>query len=183
VQNSRTGQCISKLTFTTFFPKSAKEILQFCFKSAKEANDNIPANYGRAAICDYRGWLMKWLFQIEKHLSADNYFCAFTHTHTHTPRHTTTIRHRHNTIHCKKWLAIFPSLAGMSQTKLFLAWKNLIIPGQRDLVSDNQGWDRKIANLFLQCTAHNIATPYCIHPLIAGETTTLNSSMLLCVQV
>jgi hypothetical protein len=32
--------------------------------------------------------------------------------------------------HCKKFLTIFPSLAGMSLTKLSLAGKNLIIPGQ-----------------------------------------------------
>jgi hypothetical protein len=33
-------------------------------------------------------------------------------------------------LHCKKWLLIFPSLAGMSLTKLSLAWNNKIIPGQ-----------------------------------------------------
>ncbi len=156
----------------------------FFLRVRRKANDNIPANYGRAAICDYRGWLMKWLFQIEKHLSADNYLCAFTHTHTHTHPDTPPQYSTDTTQYTvKKRLAIFPSQAGMSQTKLFLAGKNLIIRGQRDLVSDNQAWDRKIAILFLQCTAHTIAIPYCIHPLIARETITLNSSMLLCVQV
>ncbi len=33
-------------------------------------------------------------------------------------------------LHCKKLLAIFPSPAGMSLTKLSLAGNNLIIPGQ-----------------------------------------------------
>jgi hypothetical protein len=33
-------------------------------------------------------------------------------------------------IHCKKMLAISPSPAGLSLTKLSLAGKNLIIPGQ-----------------------------------------------------
>ncbi len=33
-------------------------------------------------------------------------------------------------LHCKKRLAIFPSLAGMSLTTLSLAGNNLIIPGQ-----------------------------------------------------
>jgi hypothetical protein len=33
-------------------------------------------------------------------------------------------------VHCKKRLAIFPSPAGMSLTKLSLAGNNLIIPGQ-----------------------------------------------------
>jgi hypothetical protein len=33
-------------------------------------------------------------------------------------------------LHCKKRLAVFPSPAGMSLTKLSLAGNNLIIPGQ-----------------------------------------------------
>jgi hypothetical protein len=33
-------------------------------------------------------------------------------------------------VHCKKRLSIFPSPAGMSLTKLSLAWKKQIIPGQ-----------------------------------------------------
>jgi hypothetical protein len=33
-------------------------------------------------------------------------------------------------MHCKKGLSIFPSPGGMSLTKLSLAGKNLIIPGQ-----------------------------------------------------
>jgi hypothetical protein len=35
-----------------FFLRVRRKFYNF-FKSAKEANDNIPANYGRAAICDY----------------------------------------------------------------------------------------------------------------------------------
>ncbi len=33
-------------------------------------------------------------------------------------------------IHCKKGLAVFPSQAGMSLTKLFLGGNNLIVPAQ-----------------------------------------------------
>jgi hypothetical protein len=33
-------------------------------------------------------------------------------------------------LHCKKWLAEFPSQAGMSLSKLSLAGNHLIIPGQ-----------------------------------------------------
>jgi hypothetical protein len=35
-------------------------------------------------------------------------------------------------VHCKKRLAIFPSPAGMSLTKISLAGNNLIIPGQKE---------------------------------------------------
>jgi hypothetical protein len=35
-------------------------------------------------------------------------------------------------LHCKKELAIFPSPAGMSLTKLSLGGKNLIIPAQEE---------------------------------------------------
>jgi hypothetical protein len=34
--------------------------------------------------------------------------------------------------HCKKGLAVFPSPAGMSLTKLFLGGNNLIFPAQRE---------------------------------------------------
>ncbi len=56
-------------------------------------------------------------------------------------------------LHCKKWLAIFPSPAGMSLTKLSLAGNNQItvFPAWENLVSDIPARDRKIANLFLQC--------------------------------
>ncbi len=55
-------------------------------------------------------------------------------------------------LHCKKSLAIFPSPAGMSLTKLSLAGNNLIIPGHGECwVSDTPVGDGKIANLFLQC--------------------------------
>ncbi len=36
--------------------------------------------------------------------------------------------------HCKKWLAIFPSPAGMSYTELSLAGNNKTIPGQGEFV-------------------------------------------------
>jgi hypothetical protein len=42
-------------------------------------------------------------------------------------------------LHCQKSLAIFPSPAGMSLTKLSLAGNNLIIPG-------HDSWDGKIPN-------------------------------------
>jgi hypothetical protein len=35
-------------------------------------------------------------------------------------------------VHCKKLLTIFPSPAGMSLTKTFLAGNNLIIPRQEE---------------------------------------------------
>ncbi len=46
---------------------------------------------------------------------------------------------------------IFPSPARMSPTKLSLVGNKSMFPGQRGLVSDIQAWDRKIANLFIQC--------------------------------
>ncbi len=53
-------------------------------------------------------------------------------------------------LHCKKRLAVFPSPAGMSLTKLSLGGNNLIIPGQWEFgtVSDIPAEDGKIANLF-----------------------------------
>jgi hypothetical protein len=58
-----------------------------------------------------------------------------------------------NTVHCKKRLAIFPSIAGMSLTKLSPAWagNNLIIPGQGDLVIDIPVGTEKSLTFFLQC--------------------------------
>jgi hypothetical protein len=44
-------------------------------------------------------------------------------------------------------LVIFPSLAGMSLTKLFLAGNNLIIPGQGKF-GDIPAGDGKIFNIF-----------------------------------
>jgi hypothetical protein len=55
-------------------------------------------------------------------------------------------------LHCKKRLAIFPSLARMSITKLSLAGNNIIILARESLIRDIPSGDRKIANLFLQCT-------------------------------
>jgi hypothetical protein len=40
------------------------------------------------------------------------------------------MKERCQILHCKKMLAIFPSPAGMSLTKLSLGGKNLIFPAQ-----------------------------------------------------
>jgi hypothetical protein len=47
-------------------------------------------------------------------------------------------------VHCKKWLSIFPSPAGMSLTKLFLAG----FPARESLVSDILAGEGKMDNLF-----------------------------------
>jgi hypothetical protein len=44
------------------------------------------------------------------------------------------------TLHCKKELAIFPSPAGMSLTKLSLAGK---IPAQEEFDQWHPGWERE----------------------------------------
>jgi hypothetical protein len=49
-------------------------------------------------------------------------------------------------VHCKKRLAIFPSPAGMSTTKLSRVWNKF--PARESLVSDIPTGDGKIANLF-----------------------------------
>jgi hypothetical protein len=54
-------------------------------------------------------------------------------------------------IHCKKRLACFPSLSGMSLTNLSLVGNNLILPAWESVVSDIPAGDGKLANLFLQC--------------------------------
>jgi hypothetical protein len=46
-------------------------------------------------------------------------------------------------LHCKNGLAIFPTSGGMSLTKLSLAWKNLIIPGQGEFGKLHPGWGRE----------------------------------------
>ncbi len=52
-------------------------------------------------------------------------------------------------LHCKKRLAIFPSSAGMSLSKLSLAGNNLIIPLQGEFgYSDDPAGDGKITNPF-----------------------------------
>ncbi len=52
-------------------------------------------------------------------------------------------------LNCKIRLAVLSSPAGMSLTKLSLAWNKLFNPGKGEsLVSDIPGGDRKIANLF-----------------------------------
>ncbi len=49
-------------------------------------------------------------------------------------------------------LALFPSLAGMSLTKLSLVGKKIkLFPAKESLVSDILAVDGKMANLFLQC--------------------------------
>ncbi len=53
-------------------------------------------------------------------------------------------------VHCKKWLSVFPSPAGMSLTKLSLVGNNLIFPGHGEFGKWHPGWDVKTANLFLQ---------------------------------
>ncbi len=50
--------------------------------------------------------------------------------------------------HCKKRLAVFPSPAWMSLTKLSLAGNNLIIPNQGEFGKWHPVWDGKIAILF-----------------------------------
>ncbi len=53
-----------------------------------------------------------------------------------------------HSLHCKKRLAVFPSPAGMSLTKLSLAGNNLIIPTQGEFGKWHPGWGRKTANIF-----------------------------------
>ncbi len=64
-------------------------------------------------------------------------------------------------LHCKKRLAIFPSPAGMSLTKLSLAG-NKLYPAKESLVSDVPAGDGKIDNLFLQCTHCEILSVFAI---------------------
>ncbi len=54
-------------------------------------------------------------------------------------------------LYCKKMLAIFPSPAEMSLTKLSLAGINQLFPVRESLVSDIPARDRKTDKLFLQC--------------------------------
>ncbi len=58
-------------------------------------------------------------------------------------------------LHCKKSFSIFPSLAGMSLTKLSLGGNNDVIyklfPPRESLVSDIPAGDGNIEKLFLQC--------------------------------
>jgi hypothetical protein len=51
-------------------------------------------------------------------------------------------------LHCKKWLSIFPPPAGMSLNKLSLAGNNLINSTRESLLIDIPAGDGKIANLF-----------------------------------
>jgi hypothetical protein len=60
-------------------------------------------------------------------------------------------------VHCKKRLAIFLSLAGISLTKLSLAAGNNLT-AREILVSDIPARAGKIDNLFLQCTHSSIIT-------------------------
>ncbi len=54
-------------------------------------------------------------------------------------------------LHCKKRVAVFPSPAWMSLTKLTLAGNYLIISNQGEFGKWHPVWDRKIAKLLLQC--------------------------------
>ncbi len=60
-------------------------------------------------------------------------------------------------LHCKKKLMIYPSLAGMSLTKLSLGGNNSIFLSRESLVSDIPAGDGKMVNLFLKCTNVNLA--------------------------
>ena len=61
-------------------------------------------------------------------------------------------------LHCKKRLAIFPSSAGMSLSKLSLAGNNLIIPVQRKFgYSDMPAGDGKITNPFYSVSGYLIS--------------------------
>ncbi len=54
--------------------------------------------------------------------------------------------------HCKEELAIFPSPAGMSLTKLSLGGKKTkLFPPRKSLISDIPAGDGKTAKSFLQC--------------------------------
>jgi hypothetical protein len=57
-----------------------------------------------------------------------------------------------NTIHCKKSFSIFPSLAGISLTKLSMGGNNLymtsLFPPRESLVSDIPAGDGNIGKLF-----------------------------------
>jgi len=55
-------------------------------------------------------------------------------------------------LHCKKELAIFPSPAGMSLTKLSGWEKTKLFPPRKSLISDIPAGDGKTANSFLQCS-------------------------------
>jgi hypothetical protein len=60
-------------------------------------------------------------------------------------------------LHCKKELAIFPSPAGMSLTKLSLGGKKTkLFPPRKSLISDIPAGDGKTANSFLQCGVAHI---------------------------
>jgi hypothetical protein len=60
-------------------------------------------------------------------------------------------------IHCQKRLAIFPTSAGMSLTKLSLAGSNFkVFTARESLFSDIPAGDGKIYNLILQCRGANL---------------------------
>jgi hypothetical protein len=60
------------------------------------------------------------------------------------------------TIHCKKWVVIFPLPAGMTLTKLSLAGNNQnIFTARENLVSDIPPGDGKIATLFYSVCFRN----------------------------
>ncbi len=69
-------------------------------------------------------------------------------------------------VHCKKRLAIFPSPAGMSLTKLSMVGNNRpgskLFPAIESLVSDIPAGDGKIANLFYSVEMHTHPTHLCV---------------------
>jgi hypothetical protein len=86
---------------------------------------------------------MGWACNSSNHSSGHNQ--SGRHGCGYSPSHFNILK----TLHCKKRLAVFPSLAGMSLTKLSLAGTNLIIPGQGEFgISDIPAGDGKTCNLF-----------------------------------
>jgi hypothetical protein len=58
-------------------------------------------------------------------------------------------------LHCKKRLAVFPSPAGMSLTKLSLG-ANLIIPAQGEFGKGYPGWRRENPLIFFTVYAQSL---------------------------
>jgi hypothetical protein len=64
----------------------------------------------------------------------------------------------------KEMLAVFPSPAGMSLTKLSLAGNNVIIPARESLVSDIPAGDGQTANLFYSVKGGTGSAEHVISP-------------------
>ncbi len=86
-------------------------------------------------------------------------------------------------VHCKKGLSILPPMAGVSQTKLSLGRKNLIIP--QSLVRDILAGDGHIENLFLPCNFYSsmntkriiLHTSKAEHVCVIGQHLSLNGTV------